>query len=409
MKQTMITLMALLTLLVGTAHAQNTLSVEGITVPQGGQAKMTIKFQFEQQDQYSGFQFDLALPSGLSLLKNNSKIVYEKGDCYEDTHQITANYVEAEDVYAFGCLSLESDPLIGTEGTLLTLTIEASASMEVGTILKGAIRKVALGTVLAQSVPLEDVEFSVTIGEPDDGRLKFYETSATLPSYIAGEKADVTMHRTIKANQWSTIVLPFTLTKAKAEAAFGSDVQLAEFNGFEVEYENEDDITPDAITINLSQYTMSAKKGMTGGKPLFIKTSKNIETIEADDVTLANTVTDVQKTAEYDTTGKLTGTLIKTTIPEDGLFISSNKFWYSVGKTQTKAFRCWLELGAVLDKETDFGARVALRFSEETSGISNVERSVLNGQHYYDLQGRRVEKPLRKGLYIKNGKKKIVK
>ena len=61
--------------------------------------------------------------------------------------------------------------------------------------------------------------FTVTIGEPDDGRIKFNETSTTLPAYTAGEKGNVTMKRTIKANQWSTIVLPFTLTKSKASPA----------------------------------------------------------------------------------------------------------------------------------------------------------------------------------------------
>ena len=35
------------------------------------------------------------------------------------------------------------------------------------------------------------------------------------------------MKRTIKARRWSTIVLPFTLTKTKAEAVFGADVPVA--------------------------------------------------------------------------------------------------------------------------------------------------------------------------------------
>ena len=48
----------------------------------------------------------------------------------------------------------------------------------------------------------------------------------------------------------------------------------------------------------------------------------------------------------------MTGTLVKTTIPADGLFLSDNKFYYSAGKTNIKAFRCWFELDAVLDKST---------------------------------------------------------
>ena len=37
----------------------------------------------------------------------------------------------------------------------------------------------------------------ITISEPADGRLHFDETSTVLPDYTAGEKADVTMKRTI--------------------------------------------------------------------------------------------------------------------------------------------------------------------------------------------------------------------
>ena len=48
----------------------------------------------------------------------------------------------------------------------------------------------------------------------------------------------------------------------------------------------------------------------------------------------------------------------------------NEKFWYSVGKTNIKAFRCWFELGAVLGSETDFGARVFLNVvDEEVTGI----------------------------------------
>ncbi len=109
------------------------------------------------------------------------------------------------------------------------------------------------------------------------------------------------MKRTIKAGRWSTIVLPFTLTKTKAEDIFGTDVQLAEFSGFETEYANDEDVTPDAININFTEYTMTARRGMTGGKPFLIKTSKDITEFDADDCTLAGAVTDVEKSDEYGT------------------------------------------------------------------------------------------------------------
>ena len=48
---------------------------------------------------------------------------------------------------------------------------------------------------------------------------------------------------------------------------------------------------------------------------------------------------------------------MKTTVPTDALFLSDNKFYYSVGKMAIKAFRGWFNLDAVLNKETDFGVK----------------------------------------------------
>ena len=67
-----------------------------------------------------------------------------------------------------------------------------------------------------------------------------------------------------------------------------------------------------------------------------IKTSKDIESFQADNVTLAEKVNDVENYDEYDTPGRFTGTFVKTTIPEDGLFISDNKFWYSISLAVVK-------------------------------------------------------------------------
>ena len=264
----------------------------------------------------------------------------------------------------------------------------------------------------AVEVTLDDASFVITIGEPDDGRLHFDETSTKLPTYTAGDKGDVTLKRTIKADTWSTIVLPFTLTKAKAEKVFGNDVHLAEFSGFEVDYgDDEENVTPLGITINFATYTMSARKGMTGGKPFLIKTSKDISVIEADSCSLVNAVSDVSKTDKTDETdefkisGKFTGTFTKTTVPADGLFLNSNKFYYSTGKSDIKAFRGWFELGAVLNKETDFGVKMVIDGLEtkvEGIGVKDAAGNV------YDLNGRKVSKA-QKGVYIVNGKKVFVK
>ena len=64
----------------------------------------------------------------------------------------------------------------------------------------------------------------------------------------------------------------------------------------------------------------------------------------------------------------------------------------------------------VLSEMEVAGTRIALSFEDETTGIvlnDNVHLTTGNG--VFDLQGRRVFRPARKGLYIERGKKKVIK
>jgi hypothetical protein len=159
---------------------------------------------------------------------------------------------------------------------------------------------------------------------------------------------------------------------------------------------------------------MNAKKGMTGGKPFLIKTSKDIAQFEAEDCTLVGAVTNVSKSDEYETPRVFTGSLVKTKVPADGLFIYDNKFYYSTGSTNIKAFRAWLELGAVLDKETDFEANVRYVIDGEVTSIEGLPSAADQSGAVYTLKGQLVGydvdmKTLPAGIYLVNGKKVIVK
>ena len=392
-------------LCIGNAVADNII-INDVTVPKGGTVALPVGYSFTSTTDKVGFTFCLELPTGLSLVTDSD------GDpLYEKDGSISKfNIIYTEGNFA-GQPSNATTTISGTSGTLLTLQLSADNSIELGSIQVVNVTKCTFqqredGAVTDIDIP--DFSFNVTIGEAADGRIYFDETSTSLPTYTAGEKGDVTMKRTIKGGEWSTLVLPFNLTKANAAAAFGSDVQFAKFDGFVVDYgDDEENVVPLGITINLTNYTIPARGNLAGGTPVLIKTSEDISEIQLDDVTLVGAVTGIEKTDEYGTPGKLTGTFVKTVIPEDGLFINNNQFWYSKGKTNVKAFRCWFELGAVLGQDTDFGARVMLNFLEdESTGISSNNRETISNDRCYDLQGRRVANP-GKGVFVKDGKKVI--
>lgn len=392
-------------------HAANGIEVSDAAAAKGGEGTVSIMLNNDDYT-FTAFSFKVTLPEGLSFVTDGEGTpAFTKGDRFSD-HAISASL--SGQTATFACLSLTSAAISGTSGKLLDISIQSDDEQTVGAELDASLSELTFTTTTEVEVPFTDVDFTITIGEPDDGYIKFNETSATLPKYTAGEKGKVRMFRTIVADKWNTIVLPFTLNKAKAEAAFGSDVQLAEFSGFEVEYADEEDVTPDAITINFSTYTMTAKKGMTGGKPFLIKTSKDIAQFEAEDCTLVGAVTNVSKSDEYETPGVFTGSLVKTKVPADGLFIYEDKFYYSAGSTNIKAFRGWFELGAVLDKETDFGANVRFVVDDEVTAIEGVPSAADEIGAVYTLNGQLIGKDidmksLPKGIYIMNGKKVSVK
>ena len=106
--------------------------------------------------------------------------------------------------------------------------------------------------------------------------------------------------------------------------------------------------------------------------------------------------------------GFFTGTYVANTeVPEFNLFLSENKFWYSVGLTKMKAFRGYFEFADVLTEVEDAGAHILISFDDETTGIR--ENRHEGDDRYYNLKGMRVEKPSKKGVYINNGKTIVVK
>ena len=305
--------------------------------------------------------------------------------------------------------------IAGNDGEIVRITINVPTGYESGEYAIHVLNGVLTDSESTSTELEEDIISLLTI-EESDGRIHFAETDTSLPAYTAGEKGDITMARTINAGEWSTIVLPFNLTRANATKAFGDDVQFATFSGFEVDYgDDEENVTPLAITLKFDSYTIPARGNLAGGTPVLIKTGKNISEIKLDDVTLVRTVTNVETAdADYGFPGKFIGTFVKTTVPEDGLFLSGNKFWYSTGKTNIKAFRGWFELGAVLNKESDFGANLNFVIDGDPTSIDGIPGNMIRKGDVYTIQGQYVGhdvdmKRLPSGIYIVDGKKMVIK
>ena len=401
-----------LMLFVGLLHAVATdeFAVSNVTIQQGGTTTLDVELR-NGDTQCVGFQFVLVLPEGISVAnKTESLLDFTEGARMNDLG-FTTRVRLSDGVYNVLSYNDNVIPMTGTSGTVISIVLQANNEVAVGSQLNAFLRTCKITNADEESMLLnEELPFTITIDEPYDGRIHFDEAATTLPTYTAGEKGDVTLKRTIKTGQWSTLVLPFNLTKANATAIFGSDAEFAKFSGFVVDYgDDEENLTPLGITINFTSYTIPARGNMAGGTLVLVKpsTPKDISTIELDNVTLTNVITDTNVNDEYGTSGKFTGTLTKTKVPADGLFIADNQFWYSTGATNIKAFRGWFELGAVLNQETDFGVKLNFILDNNPTAIRSIDGEFENGK-IYDLGGRRISQPRQKGVFIVNGKKVAV-
>ena len=196
----------------------------------------------------------------------------------------------------------------------------------------------------------------------------------------------VNMTRTLK-DGYNTIVLPFSLTSAKVEEAFGAGVEIYEFS--------EDSSDPDDVTINFTLGDGS----ITANVPVLLKTSLPDKYWIFDDVQLVAPTGEVQVAG---TNVAYKGVYAPTTVAAGDYFIGNGALYKSEGATNIKAFR------AYIDATTD--APVKMFIDGIATGIEAIDNGQLtmDNEVIYNLAGQRVNKA-QKGLFIVNGKKVLIK
>ena len=76
---------------------------------------------------YAGFQMDIRMPAGITpALNSKGKVVTTKTDRLDETHTISCNYDENENVIKVVCTSMESALITGTSGELFSIDLVAN-------------------------------------------------------------------------------------------------------------------------------------------------------------------------------------------------------------------------------------------------------------------------------------------
>lgn len=375
--------------------AQERIIAENVLIGQGAEAALVVGMNFAADHDYVSYQFTVELPDGITLKADR----FGKADYALASNQpsevFTVDFLVSNGI--FKAYSSPSYVIEAHEGTLVTIPIVADESLAVGTVLNGKLTGIVFSHADAQAENFQDVSFTIEVVE---NVIVLDEMSTTVPE--AAENVNVLVKRTIKANEWSTICLPFAMSAAQCKTAFGEDVQLGDFTGCDV-----DDETGN-VKVKFNDVT-----AIEANHPYIIKVSQAISefTVDGVDINPADEPAidmDPKKISRTLTVyNSFVGNYTNGTVLDDGLlFLYDNKLCFSNGKTKMKAFRGFFDFTAA---DAFYESRLSIVFDDKT-GIDDTQRlmdSEKGTKKMYNLSGQRVKKAA-KGLYIQNGRKVVI-
>ena len=347
----------------------------------------------DSENLYAAYQVDITLPAGLSYDG------YSHGPLI-DGH---AAMVTGTSPVIFTVKASPTANFKAKTGKLLTVYFTV-ASNATGTLSGGKLSRIHFSKANSEDYEMANVDFSVPVGSS----ITLSEDETAAPSAVSG--VDVTIERSLKADVWNTICLPFAMNSTQIALAFGSDAQIADFTGAVVTGAYDNDLgyyVTSAIKVNFTSVTE-----MEAHHPYIIKVTSEKTDFDISSVTITAGEPTINRGNETNYK-KMVGTYsTETTIPDGGLYLMDNKFKYSSGSSKLKAFRAYFDFFNKLEGyKTASAPAITLDVDGISTGISSAtldDKAGMPNEKYYTVQGLQVSQPKR-GLYIVNGKKMIVK
>lgn len=203
--------------------------------------------------------------------------------------------------------------------------------------------------------------------------------------------AHVTLTRTFNSNSnnWNSFVVPFDIDNTTLKAKFGNGVQVAEVAN----------PTSDLTTTGI-KFTPMGTPAITANTPVIIKgvseagpyTFNNV-LIKNETPTIANATSGTSFVGNYNQ---------ELTLTSGWYYINNNLLKVSDGTSKMKAFRAYITTSGI-----GGGSRLSMIIDGEDTSVDAVVSDVADGK-IYNLQGQRVS-TVQKGLFIKDGKKVVIK
>ncbi len=215
--------------------------------------------------------------------------------------------------------------------------------------------------------------------------------SSTLSTYN-GSLVNATLVRKLQPGGWNTFSVPFAIDEETLTEKFGEGTEVKQLNGSEL----------DGTTLTLNFSDVSE---IEAGVPYLVRVPDVVENPVFEGVTVYSSTSN--STSSYVDFVPVVNPVTLKGGDKSVLFVTGgNSLAYPSSTNTMKGFRAYFKLHEEMANVRAF----TMSFDGFETGISDdVKSQKLNGDGaVYDLSGRRVEKP-RKGMYIENGRKVIVK
>ncbi len=202
--------------------------------------------------------------------------------------------------------------------------------------------------------------------------------------------------RTLKKNgSWNTLCLPFSIASLTGTPLEGATVKTLQSTAFD----------NGTLTMNFSNSSLTS---IEAGKPYIVKwdSGDDVTSPVFKDVTISNVTINVE-TDYADFTGIYSP---KAIAGEDKTMLylgADNKLYYPDAEMTINAFRAYFQLKGITAGDI---SNTRLFFGDEATGIVDNIRETISNNHWYTLDGFKLDKkPTAKGVYINNGRKVVIK
>jgi hypothetical protein len=148
----------------------NQIAVSEVSANKGKTATLAIELN-NKTTTLSAYQFDLKLPTGFTLSKNDKgKFQVSKTNRYEDESQtLNVSAVEgSSNIYRFVCFSMSNSVIEGTNGAILNAIIDADNTVEPGSY-EGQISDIVFTKADGTQLILNSVKFNIVVNNVTKG------------------------------------------------------------------------------------------------------------------------------------------------------------------------------------------------------------------------------------------------